>query len=119
MRAQLRSGSNAAAQSRRRKSRQRQSSKLGEDGKRTELKKKEESLAGLPTLTPLHSQHSPSSSLSTSAKRHPNTPHCQRWSQQQLLPTALTASILGSCGHAAMWGRWAGTHRHKVGIDVV
>lgn len=41
----------------------RQGSKLGEDGKRKVLKKKAESLASLPTLTPLHSQHLPSEGL--------------------------------------------------------
>lgn len=41
----------------------RRGSKLGEDGKRIVLKEKAESLASLPTLTPLHSQHLPSDNL--------------------------------------------------------
>lgn len=41
----------------------RQGSKLGDDGKRIVLKKKAESLASLPTFTPLHSQHLPSDDL--------------------------------------------------------
>lgn len=76
----------------------RQGGKLGADGKRLVLKKKAESIASVPTLTPPRSQHLPPDHLHPPLLKGNYAPPpdpqllaslCRLWLQWHLLPTSL------------------------------
>lgn len=95
----------------------RRGSKLGEDGKKTVLKEKAESLASVPTLTPLHSQRLPSDDLHQPLLKgnyaSPPDPQllaslCQLPLQWQLLPASPhnlspgRVSLMMPCAHVSV-----------------